>query len=134
MSRRSCSGGTAAPGRRTAPLRRQVQANTAPLAAAVGAVVITVVALLASRVVLEAIVTFEWPIPVYVAITGVVVRPDGGVERARQPPLGDRQPAAGSRRGTAPIDLAGNLAGLRRLRRSSSAIVILLTRIPLTSH
>ena len=43
-----------------------------PIAVAVGAVVVLVVSLLASRVLLDALLRFEWPIAVYAAISVVV--------------------------------------------------------------
>lgn len=43
-----------------------------PTAAAVGAVVVLVASLLASKLVLDALVDFGWPIPVYVAILAVI--------------------------------------------------------------
>ncbi|MEP1125172.1 MAG: type II CAAX endopeptidase family protein [Ilumatobacter sp.] len=45
---------------------------TLPLAAGVGAIVVLVVSLLGSKVVLDLIVDFEWPVVVYVALLGVL--------------------------------------------------------------
>lgn len=45
---------------------------TLPIAAASGAVVVLVASLLASKLALDALVPFDWPIPVYVALLAVV--------------------------------------------------------------
>jgi membrane protease YdiL (CAAX protease family) len=110
---------------------------TLPLAAAVGAVVITVVALLASRLVLDGIVTFEWPIPVYVAITGVV----GYGPMVAWSVHASRRWGTGSLRrdlGLAlrPIDLlwAPVIWLACVAAQIVVAIIILVTRIPLTSN
>ncbi len=110
---------------------------TLPIAAAVGALAITVVALLASRLVLDAIVRFEWPIPVYVAIAGVV----GYGPMVAWSVHASRRWGTGSLRrdlGVAlrPIDLAWALVIWVSCvaAQITVAVVILLTHIPLTSN
>jgi uncharacterized protein len=110
---------------------------TLPVVAAVGALAITVVALLGSRFVLDALVHFKWPIPVYVALSAVVgygPMVAWCVYASRRWGSGDLGHDVGAR--FRPIDLAwGPLIWLCCIvAEVTVAVVIVLADIPLTSN
>lgn len=122
---------------RAAPSRMDEPAPTLPVAAAAGALAITVVALLGSRYVLDAIVGYGWPIPVYVVISGILgygPMVAWCVHASRRWGTGSLRRDVGAR--LRPIDLAW--APLIWISCVAAQIlvgvVILLTDIPLTSN
>jgi membrane protease YdiL (CAAX protease family) len=110
---------------------------TLPVIAAVGALAITVVALLGSRFVLDGIVGFGWPIPVYVVISGLLgygPMVAWCVHSSRQWGTGSLRHDLGVRLrpvdvGWAPVIWISCVAA-----QIAVGIVILLTNIPLTSN
>lgn len=64
--------GTAYPRRPVAPPRRHRDDPRLPLVAAVGAIAVLSASLVASKYILDALVGFEWPVLVYVALLAVI--------------------------------------------------------------
>jgi membrane protease YdiL (CAAX protease family) len=122
---------------RAAPVAEPEPEPTLPVVAALGALAITVVALLGSRFVLDGLVELGWPIPVYVVISGVLgygPMVAWCVHASRRWGTGSLRHDLGAR--MRPIDLAW--APVIWISCVAAQIVvgiaILLTNIPLTSN
>jgi membrane protease YdiL (CAAX protease family) len=122
---------------RAGPARADEPVPTLPVVAAIGALVITVVALVGSRFVLDGLVELGWPIPVYVVISGLL----GYGPMVAWCVHASRRWGTGSLRRDLgvwlrPVDLAWALVIWISCVAAQIAvgIVILLTDIPVTSN